>query len=81
MANVGKGTPELPDHGWPLYIVSVVLVIVSGFFVIGRVAFRLSRRAMGSDDHIIIAALVSKILVQRNQLGFRVMQKPTDRDA
>ena len=63
MANVGKGTPELPDRGWPLYIVSVVLVIISGFFVISRVAFRLSRRAMGTDDYVIIATLVSRIKI------------------
>ena len=60
MLNVGKGSPELPDRGWPLFIVSVVMVIASGFFVIGRVAFRLSRRAMGTDDYVIILALVSR---------------------
>ncbi len=60
MANVGKGTPELPDRGWPLFIVSIVMVIISGLFVLGRVAYRLSRKAMGVDDYVIILALVSK---------------------
>lgn len=60
MVNVGKGTPELPDRGWPLFIISVVMVIISGLFVLGRVAFRLSRRAMGTDDYVIILALVSR---------------------
>ncbi len=59
MPNVGKGTAELPDQGWPLFIVSVVMVIISAFFVIGRVAFRLSRKAMGTDDYIILITLVS----------------------
>ena len=59
MPNVGKGTAELPDRGWPLFIISVVLVIISGFFVIGRVAFRLSRKAMGTDDYVILITLVS----------------------
>ena len=61
MPNLGKGTPELPDRGWPLFIVSVVMVIISGLFVIGRLAFRLSRKAMGMDDYIIVLALVSRI--------------------
>ena len=60
MANVGKGTSELPDRGWPLFIISVVMVNISGLFVLGRVAFRLSRRAMGTDDYVIILALVSR---------------------
>jgi len=60
MANVGKGTSELPDRGWPLFIISVMMVNISGLFVLGRVAFRLSRRAMGTDDYVIILALVSR---------------------
>ncbi len=60
MAKVGKGTSELPDRGWPLFIISVVMVNISGLFVLGRVAFRLSRRAMGTDDYVIILALVSR---------------------
>ena len=65
MLNVGKSTPGLPDRGWPLYIISVVMVIASGFFVLGRVAFRLSRKAMGIDDYVIILALVSRTDPQR----------------
>ncbi len=54
MANVGKGGPNDPDQGWPLYIVSVVMVMVSGIFVLGRVGIRLARRMMGLDDYMII---------------------------
>jgi sensor histidine kinase regulating citrate/malate metabolism len=54
MVNVGKGTDMVPDRGWSLYIVSVVMVIVSGLFVMVRLAIRLSRRMMGMDDYMII---------------------------
>ena len=54
MANVGTGSPQDPDHGWYLYIVSVILVIISGIFVVIRVAIRLSKKMMGTDDYIII---------------------------
>ena len=54
MANVGTGTPQDPDHGWYLYIVSVILVILSGIFVVIRVAIRLAKKMMGVDDYIII---------------------------
>lgn len=55
MANDGKGTPSDPDHGWTLYIVSVIMVVFSGVFVILRSAIRLSKKMMGTDDYIIIA--------------------------
>ncbi|KAL9638225.1 MAG: hypothetical protein Q9164_001702 [Protoblastenia rupestris] len=54
MVNVGKGTPTEPNIGWSLFIVSVVMVIVSGLFVVVRIAIRLSRRMMGMDDYMII---------------------------
>lgn len=72
MANVGKGTSEFPDRGWPLFIISVVMVSISGLFVLGRVAFRLSRRAMGTDDYIIIIALVSRA---KTQAGLDISQE------
>ena len=55
MANVGKTTSNEPDHGWTLFIISVVMVIASGFLVIARLATRLSKRIMGLDDYLIIA--------------------------
>lgn len=54
MMNVGKGSPGQPDHGWSLFIVSVVMTIVSGLFVTLRIAIRLSRRIMGIDDYLIL---------------------------
>lgn len=52
--NVGKGSPGHPNHGWSLFIVSVVMTIVSGLFVTLRIAIRLSRRIMGIDDYLIL---------------------------
>lgn len=63
MANVGKGTPGDPDHGWALYIVSVIMVILSGIFVMIRVAVRTSKKMMGADDWIIVAVCVNSILL------------------
>ena len=54
MGNVGKATPDVPNQGWGLYIVSVVMVIISGLFVMARIAVRLSRNMMGWDDYMII---------------------------
>jgi hypothetical protein len=71
MANVGKGTSELPDRGWPLFIISVVMVNISGLFVLGRVAFRLSRRAMGTDDYVIILALVSRAKIRLGLISLK----------
>lgn len=58
MINDGKGTPGDPDRGWTLWIVSVVMVIFSGIFVIARLAIRLSRKMLGIDDYIIFVGLV-----------------------
>ncbi len=71
MANVGKGTSELPDRGWPLFIISIVMVNISGLFVLGRVAFRLSRRAMGTDDYVIILALVSRAKIRLGLISLK----------
>ena len=54
MGNVGKATAAVPNQGWGLYIVSVVMVIISGLFVMARIAVRLSRNMMGWDDYMII---------------------------
>ena len=56
--NDGSGTAELPDQGFPLYVVSIVMVIVAGLFVIARLAARLTKNDLGWDDYTIIAALV-----------------------
>lgn len=59
--NDGSGTDELPDQGFSLYIVSIVMVIVAGLFIIARLAARLTKNELGWDDYTIFAALVASI--------------------
>ena len=54
MLNVGKPTADVPNQGWGLFIVSVVMVIVSGLFVSTRIVIRSARRMMGLDDWTIV---------------------------
>lgn len=61
MASDGKGSGISLDHGWPLWIVSVVMVVISGLFVLIRTAIRTSRQMMGWDDYIIIATLITLV--------------------
>ncbi len=57
--NDGKGNAAVPDRGFSLWLVSVVMVIVAGLFVISRLAARLTKNKFGYDDYTIVAALVS----------------------
>lgn len=59
MVNVGLGNEAVPDHGYALFITSVVMIILSGFFVCARIGVRLARKSMGTDDYITLIALVS----------------------
>ena len=56
--NDGSSTNGVPDRGIELYVVSIVMVIVAGLFVIGRLVARLTKNKLGWDDYTIIAALV-----------------------
>lgn len=56
--NVGLGTEE-GTRGWDLYITSIVMVLLAGAFVIGRIVQRSLSRAIGVDDYLIVASLVS----------------------
>ena len=71
MMNVGKGSPGHPNHGWSLFIVSVVMTIVSGLFVTLRIAIRLSRRIMGIDDYLILVVrTMSWLMIQMRDADF-----------
>jgi hypothetical protein len=56
---------EAPQRGAELYILSVVMVIVAGFFVAARISARLSKsttsQGLGQDDYCVIASLVISI--------------------
>jgi hypothetical protein len=62
--NDGKGINGVPDRGYSLYVVSVVMVIVAGLFVIGRIAVRLAKNKLDWDDRTIVAALVRNTLLK-----------------
>lgn len=64
---VGLGTG--PDtQGWGLWIVSVVMVILSGIFVAARMTLRLTRDYMGADDWILLASLASTIILSITEI-------------
>jgi hypothetical protein len=50
---------ESPGDGTKLYIISIVMVIISGFVVLARIATVVTRRVdLGLDDYCICVALV-----------------------
>jgi hypothetical protein len=53
---------EIDGRGTQLYIISIVMVVVTGFLVMARIAARLpkTRPSLGLDDYTIIVALVSQ---------------------
>lgn len=55
---IGLSTPEVPNRGFPLWVCSVVFVIVAGMFVMTRLAVRFHYRGLGTDDWMILASLV-----------------------
>ncbi|GIJ88086.1 hypothetical protein Asppvi_007002 [Aspergillus pseudoviridinutans] len=60
---IGLSTPTVPNRGFTLWIWSVVMVIVAGFFVLGRFAIRCHNRRIGTDDWVILASLISSVLL------------------
>lgn len=55
--DVGLGTGE-GARGWPLWISSVVMVILAGMLVALRLAHRIRQKWLGVDDGLIVIALV-----------------------
>jgi hypothetical protein len=58
----GFPTPELPNQGCRVWIALVVMCTSAGLFVSARIATRVVARQMGSDDYVILAALVSFVV-------------------
>lgn len=56
--NIGLGDANTPNQGYELYIASLVMVLVAGLFVLGRLAARWTKRQFGMDDYAIILSLV-----------------------
>jgi hypothetical protein len=75
MGPKGMGFPAdgVENHGWKLYITSMVMIIVAGLVVFVRCASRIYLYNFGSDDIVIIVSLVSSfpILLASNLNGDR----------
>ena len=61
MGPKGMGFPAdgTDNHGWKLYITSLVMIITAGVFVALRCASRICSFNFGADDTVIIFSLVS----------------------
>ncbi|PLN78369.1 hypothetical protein BDW42DRAFT_202212 [Aspergillus taichungensis] len=64
---IGLSTPEVPNRGFPLWVCSVVFVIVAGMFVMTRLAVRFHYRGLGTDDWMILASLIGSIILSVTQ--------------
>lgn len=56
--NIGLGDAENPDLGYQLYLTALVMVLVAGMVVLGRLAARWAKKAYGYDDYAIIISFV-----------------------
>lgn len=73
----GMGFPAdgLENHGWKLYITSLVMIIASGLFVTARCVTRIRASKFGRDDAAMLLSLVGEIIY--TQAG-RPSAKETD---
>ncbi|KAM0248121.1 hypothetical protein ACHAQJ_009591 [Trichoderma viride] len=65
MGPKGMGFPAdgVENHGWKLYITSMVMIIVAGLVVIVRCASRVYLYNFGTDDIVIIVSLLFSIVL------------------
>lgn len=57
--NIGLPEGDVPNRGYELYLASLIMVLVAGLFVIGRLAARWTKSQFGMDDYTIVLSLVS----------------------
>ncbi|KAJ5502499.1 hypothetical protein N7463_005373 [Penicillium fimorum] len=60
---IGLSTADVPNRGFPLWICSVMMVIIAGLFVLSRLAIRFHHSQLGSDDWMILASLICSIVL------------------
>ncbi|KAL8897016.1 MAG: hypothetical protein Q9207_007425 [Kuettlingeria erythrocarpa] len=61
--NIGLGDAQHPDKGYQLFITALVMVILAGLVVLGRLAARWANKGYGYDDYAIIVSLVFSIVL------------------
>lgn len=59
--NIGLGDAQNPDRGYQLYLTALVMVLVAGMVVLGRLAARWAKKGYGYDDYAIIVSLVRSL--------------------
>ena len=59
--NIGLGSAEHPDRGYQLFLTALVMVIVAGLVVLGRLAARWANKGYGYDDYAIMVSLVRSL--------------------
>ncbi|KAG9255635.1 uncharacterized protein F5Z01DRAFT_699392 [Emericellopsis atlantica] len=64
MGPYGMGFPaDLPNNGWKLYLLSLIIIISSGLFVIIRLSLRYKASQIGWDDACVVLSLVMSMMV------------------
>lgn len=60
MGPYGMGFPidEVANNGWRLYVLSLVMIISAGLFVVARITTRISVSQLGWDDAAVVGSLV-----------------------
>ncbi|MCJ1469421.1 hypothetical protein MMC07_008054 [Pseudocyphellaria aurata] len=61
--NVGYGDEQTPNRGYQLYFAALIMVILAGLFVFGRLAARWTNRKFGMDDYTIVLSLACSIVL------------------
>lgn len=54
----GFSTEDLPNTGYRVFLPLVIMIVLSGLTVAGRLATRISAKQLGADDYTITLALV-----------------------
>jgi len=60
---MGFPTGDVHNHGWQLYITSLVMIITAGIFVVARFITRCWYHKFGWDDAAILLSLICSLLV------------------
>lgn len=60
---MGFPTDEVANNGWRLYILSVVMIISAGLFVVARIATRIAVSQLGWDDAAVVGSLLMSLMV------------------